>query len=188
MSELEPIYGNDRSYFVLGNYDREPIRRLNLVVDRLNRRTDAYAFRMVATRQIAFSFGLRYGLRSANRRGDTYRSHDRSRRDHVPVPDRKGERYRETPILPALATAIWTVSDVRAEQAREESSRIACGDSEDTVPSDATSEVAQRPATNVAPCVPTPTSSPPRRSRRRWSHRQTARPQSPHAVVSVRWG
>jgi len=29
------------------NYDREPIRRLNLVVDRLNRRPDAYAFRMV---------------------------------------------------------------------------------------------------------------------------------------------
>ena len=47
LSELRPIYGNDRSYFVLGNYDREPIRRLNLVVDRLNRRPDAYAFRMV---------------------------------------------------------------------------------------------------------------------------------------------
>ena len=50
LSELEPIYENDRSYFVLGNYDREPIRRLNLVVDRLNRRTDAYAFRMVDIR------------------------------------------------------------------------------------------------------------------------------------------
>ena len=50
LSELTPIYENDRPYFVLGNYDREPIRRLNLVVDRLNRRQDAYAFRMVDIR------------------------------------------------------------------------------------------------------------------------------------------
>ncbi|MFC7019730.1 MULTISPECIES: hypothetical protein [Haloarcula] len=50
LSELTSVYENDRSYFVLGNYDREPIRRLNLVVDRLNRRTDAYAFRMVDIR------------------------------------------------------------------------------------------------------------------------------------------
>ena len=50
VSELTPLFENDRSYFVLGNYDREPIRRLNLVVDRLNRRTDAYAFRMVDVR------------------------------------------------------------------------------------------------------------------------------------------
>ncbi|SIS21475.1 hypothetical protein [Natronorubrum thiooxidans] len=50
LSELTPIYENDRSYFVLGNYDREPIRRLNLVIDRLNRRTDVYAFRMVDIR------------------------------------------------------------------------------------------------------------------------------------------
>ncbi|WP_254766013.1 hypothetical protein [Salinilacihabitans rarus] len=50
LSELTPVYRNDRSYFVLGNYDREPIRRLNLVVDRLNRRTDVYAFRMVDIR------------------------------------------------------------------------------------------------------------------------------------------
>jgi len=48
--ELTPVYENDRSYFVLGNYDREPIRRLNLVVDRLNRRQNAYAFRMVDIR------------------------------------------------------------------------------------------------------------------------------------------
>jgi hypothetical protein len=47
LSELTPVYENDRSYFVFGNYDRKPIRRLNLVVARLNRRTDAYAFRMV---------------------------------------------------------------------------------------------------------------------------------------------
>ena len=50
LSELTPAYENDRSYFVLGTYDREPIRRLNLVVDRLNRRSDAYAFRMVDIR------------------------------------------------------------------------------------------------------------------------------------------
>jgi hypothetical protein len=50
LSELTPVYENDRSYFVLGNYEREPIRRLNLVVDRLNRRQDAYAFRMVDIR------------------------------------------------------------------------------------------------------------------------------------------
>ena len=46
LSELTPIYERDRSYFVLGNYDREPRRRLDLVVDRLNRREDAYAFLM----------------------------------------------------------------------------------------------------------------------------------------------
>jgi hypothetical protein len=50
LGELTPVYENERSYFVLGNYDREPIRRLNLVVDRLNRRSDAYAFRMVDIR------------------------------------------------------------------------------------------------------------------------------------------
>ncbi len=50
LSELTPVYENDRSYFVLGNYEREPIRRLNLVVDRLNRRQNAYAFRMVDIR------------------------------------------------------------------------------------------------------------------------------------------
>jgi hypothetical protein len=50
LGELTPVYENDQSYFVLGNYDREPIRRLNLVVDRLNRRTDAYVFRMVDIR------------------------------------------------------------------------------------------------------------------------------------------
>ncbi|MXV62323.1 hypothetical protein GS429_09665 [Natronorubrum sp. JWXQ-INN-674] len=46
LSELTPIYERERSYFVLGNYDREQMRRLDLVVDRLNRRSDAYAFRM----------------------------------------------------------------------------------------------------------------------------------------------
>jgi hypothetical protein len=50
LSELTPVYESDRSYFVLGNYDREPIRRLNVVVDRLNRRTDTHVFRMVDIR------------------------------------------------------------------------------------------------------------------------------------------
>lgn len=50
LAELTPIYENKQSYFVLGNYDQEPIRRLNLVVDRLNRRQDGYAFRMVDIR------------------------------------------------------------------------------------------------------------------------------------------
>ncbi|SEQ38122.1 hypothetical protein [Natrinema salaciae] len=50
VSELRPLYESERSYFVLGNYDREPIRRLNLVVDRLNRRSGVYAFRMVDVR------------------------------------------------------------------------------------------------------------------------------------------
>lgn len=50
LSELTAIYENNRSYFILGNYDQEPIRRLNLVVDRLNRRQDSYAFRMVDIR------------------------------------------------------------------------------------------------------------------------------------------
>ncbi|WP_440769213.1 hypothetical protein [Natronorubrum sp. DTA28] len=46
LSELTPIYERDRSYFVLGNYDPAQMRRLDLVVDRLDRRADAYAFRM----------------------------------------------------------------------------------------------------------------------------------------------
>ncbi|WP_207588644.1 hypothetical protein [Halomontanus rarus] len=50
ISELTPVFEHDRSYFVLGSYDRGPIRRLALVTDRLNRRTDAYAFRMVDVR------------------------------------------------------------------------------------------------------------------------------------------
>jgi hypothetical protein len=50
LSELTPVYENDRPYFVLGNYDQEPIRRLKLVVNRLNRRQDAYALRMVDIR------------------------------------------------------------------------------------------------------------------------------------------
>ncbi|RQG97095.1 hypothetical protein [Natrarchaeobius chitinivorans] len=50
VGELTSIFEHDRTYFVLGNYDQEPICRLNLVVDRLNRRSDSYAFRMVDIR------------------------------------------------------------------------------------------------------------------------------------------
>lgn len=50
VSELTPVFEHERSYFVLGSYDRKPIRRLALVTDRLNRRADAYAFRMVDVR------------------------------------------------------------------------------------------------------------------------------------------
>ncbi|NUC72354.1 hypothetical protein HTZ84_08525 [Haloterrigena sp. SYSU A558-1] len=46
LSDLTPIYETERSYFVLGNYDPGPMGRLDLVVDRLNRRDDAYAFLM----------------------------------------------------------------------------------------------------------------------------------------------
>lgn len=50
LAELTPVFENERTYFVLGSYGSEPIRRLNLVVDRLNRRPDSYAFRMVDIR------------------------------------------------------------------------------------------------------------------------------------------
>jgi len=42
--------GKPAVYGGRGCHDREPIRRLNLVVDRLNRRQNAYAFRMVDIR------------------------------------------------------------------------------------------------------------------------------------------
>lgn len=44
--ELTPVVEHERSYVVLGSYDREQLDRLDLVVDRLNRREDAYAFRL----------------------------------------------------------------------------------------------------------------------------------------------
>lgn len=50
VGELAPVFAHDRTYFVLGNYDPAPMRRLALVVDRLNRRPDAYAFRMADVR------------------------------------------------------------------------------------------------------------------------------------------
>lgn len=50
VGELVPVLEHERTYFVLGNYDRLPMRRLTLVADRLNRRPDAYAFRMVDVR------------------------------------------------------------------------------------------------------------------------------------------
>ncbi|APW99497.1 hypothetical protein CHINAEXTREME_17750 [Halobiforma lacisalsi AJ5] len=46
LSDLAPLYERERSYFVLGNYDPEQRRRLELVVDRLERREDTYAFLM----------------------------------------------------------------------------------------------------------------------------------------------
>ncbi|SIR50057.1 hypothetical protein SAMN05421858_2525 [Haladaptatus litoreus] len=50
ISELTPIIRTDSSYFVLGSYGREEIRRLQLVKDRLNRRPNSYAFLMVDVR------------------------------------------------------------------------------------------------------------------------------------------
>lgn len=50
VSELAPLVRTDASYFVLGSYGRDEIRRLQLVKDRLNRRPNAYAFLMVDVR------------------------------------------------------------------------------------------------------------------------------------------
>jgi len=77
---------------VLGNYDREPIRRLNLVIDRLNRRQDAYAFRMVDIRGewdnsiqkfcligdiVTYLVGVAEGTERLPRRTRAARRHDR---------------------------------------------------------------------------------------------------------------
>lgn len=51
VAELSPIFSVDRAYFVLGSYGRPEIHRLQLVKDRLNRRTNTYAFLMVDVRQ-----------------------------------------------------------------------------------------------------------------------------------------
>ncbi|QSG01743.1 hypothetical protein [Natranaeroarchaeum sulfidigenes] len=51
VAELSPIFSADCAYFVLGGYGRPEIHRLQLVKDRLNRRTSAYAFLMVDIRQ-----------------------------------------------------------------------------------------------------------------------------------------
>ena len=50
VAELSPIFSAEHAYFVLGSYGQPEIRRLQLVKDRLNRRTDAYAFLMVDIR------------------------------------------------------------------------------------------------------------------------------------------
>ena len=50
VAELTPIFSAERSYFVLGSYGRSEIRRLQLVKDRLNRKSGAYAFLMVDIR------------------------------------------------------------------------------------------------------------------------------------------
>lgn len=51
VAELSPLFTAERSYFVLGSYGRPEIHRLQLVKDRLNRRTDTYAFLMVDIRK-----------------------------------------------------------------------------------------------------------------------------------------
>jgi len=51
VTELSPLFSVDRAYFVLGSYGRPEITRLQLVKDRLNRRTNTYAFLMVDIRQ-----------------------------------------------------------------------------------------------------------------------------------------
>ena len=50
VAELAPIFAAETAYFVLGSYGRPEIRRLQLVKDRLNRRSGAYAFLMVDIR------------------------------------------------------------------------------------------------------------------------------------------
>jgi hypothetical protein len=50
VAELSPVFTTEQSYFVLGSYGRPEIHRLQLVKDRLNRRTDTYAFLMVDIR------------------------------------------------------------------------------------------------------------------------------------------
>ncbi|SEP71645.1 hypothetical protein [Natrinema salaciae] len=50
VAELSPLLTTDRTYFVLGSYGRPEIHRLQLVKDRLNRRSDRYAFLMVDIR------------------------------------------------------------------------------------------------------------------------------------------
>lgn len=50
IAELSPIFPAEQAYFVLGSYGQPEIRRLQLVKDRLNRRSDAYAFLMVDIR------------------------------------------------------------------------------------------------------------------------------------------
>jgi len=50
VAELTPIFSAENSYFVLGSYGQPEIRRLQLVKDRLNRRSGTYAFLMVDIR------------------------------------------------------------------------------------------------------------------------------------------
>lgn len=50
VGELAPLFRAGRAYFVLGSYGQPEIRRLQLVKDRLNRRSEAYAFLMVDIR------------------------------------------------------------------------------------------------------------------------------------------
>jgi len=62
VGELSPIFSADRAYFVLGSYGRPEIHRLQLVKDRLNRRTNTYAFLMVDIRQEWVNTYLKFRL------------------------------------------------------------------------------------------------------------------------------
>ena len=62
IAELSPIFSADRAYFVLGSYGQPEIRRLQLVKDRLNRRSDAYAFLMVDIRSEWVNTYLKFRL------------------------------------------------------------------------------------------------------------------------------
>jgi hypothetical protein len=62
IGELSPIFSADRAYFVLGSYGRPEIHRLQLVKDRLNRRTNTYAFLMVDIRQEWVNTYLKFRL------------------------------------------------------------------------------------------------------------------------------
>ena len=62
IGELSPIFSADRAYFVLGSYGRPEIHRLQLVKDRLNRRTNTYAFLMIDIRQEWVNTYLKFRL------------------------------------------------------------------------------------------------------------------------------
>lgn len=62
VAELSPIFSADRAYFVLGSYGQTEIRRLQLVKDRLNRRSHSYAFLMVDIRSEWVNTYLKFRL------------------------------------------------------------------------------------------------------------------------------
>ncbi len=62
VAELSPIFSVERAYFVLGSYGEPEIHRLQLVKDRLNRRTNTYAFLMVDIRQEWVNTYLKFRL------------------------------------------------------------------------------------------------------------------------------
>jgi hypothetical protein len=62
VAELSPIFSAERAYFVLGSYGQSEIRRLQLVKDRLNRRSGAYAFLMIDIRDEWVNTYLKFRL------------------------------------------------------------------------------------------------------------------------------